>query len=249
MVAVLINQQITVFADDNYSVGAAQRLANQWGVSLITQHQSPQLLVSNNGLSFYLAPFKPLRVDFLTGESARRVKQMTMKSLLAKAVGIKAGYRPTVIDTTAGLSIDGFCLASLGCDVTLIERSPIIAALLQDGLTRYKNNKDNKLSIKLINADATNYLSTLTEKTTDVIYLDPMYPDRKKQALGKGQLQILKFLTANDLDNTTLLFNLACKIATKRVVIKRPKHAEPLTTRQPDHTYRGTSTRFDVYFL
>ena len=50
--------------------------------------------------------------------------------------GVEVGAMPTVVDATAGLGRDAFVLASLGCRVTLIERSPVVAALLQDGLAR-----------------------------------------------------------------------------------------------------------------
>jgi 16S rRNA (guanine1516-N2)-methyltransferase len=41
-----------------------------------------------------------------------------------------------VIDGTAGLGKDAFVLAGLGCKVTLVERHPVVVALLADGLAR-----------------------------------------------------------------------------------------------------------------
>ena len=77
----------------------------------------------------------PSYVDFET--LAKRPKQG--KDLLAKAVGIKGNYYPTIVDATAGLGQDAFMLVNYGCQVTMIERSPVIAALLQDGIERAKD--------------------------------------------------------------------------------------------------------------
>ncbi|NHW59468.1 class I SAM-dependent methyltransferase, partial [Escherichia coli] len=55
---------------------------------------------------------------------------------VAKAVGIKKDYLPDVVDATAGLGRDAFVLASIGCKVRMVERHPVVAALLEDGLKR-----------------------------------------------------------------------------------------------------------------
>lgn len=52
---------------------------------------------------------------------------------VAKAVGIKGDYLPDVVDATAGLGRDAFVLASVGCRVRMLERNPVVAALLDDG--------------------------------------------------------------------------------------------------------------------
>ena len=53
---------------------------------------------------------------------------------LPKAVGMKEGMSPHITDVTAGLGRDAFLLASLGAEVTLIERSDVMHSLLQDGM-------------------------------------------------------------------------------------------------------------------
>ena len=49
---------------------------------------------------------------------------------VARAIGLKGSQRPQVVDATAGLGRDAFVMASLGCRVTLVERSPVAAALV-----------------------------------------------------------------------------------------------------------------------
>ena len=79
----------------------------------------------------------PVRVDFVEGGAAhRRLYGGGSGQMIAKAVGVAQGVRPRVLDATAGLGKDGFVLASLGCEISLIERQPLIGALLEDGLAR-----------------------------------------------------------------------------------------------------------------
>ena len=56
--------------------------------------------------------------------------------LLGRAVGVKAGESPRVVDATAGLGRDAYVLGDLGCEVTLVERSPVLALLLAHALER-----------------------------------------------------------------------------------------------------------------
>lgn len=76
-------------------------------------------------------------VDFVGGAMAHRRKFGGGRGeAVAKAVGIKGSYLPDVVDATAGLGRDAFVLASVGCRVRMLERNPVVAALLDDGLTR-----------------------------------------------------------------------------------------------------------------
>src|SRR5690606_5526316 len=99
-----------------------------------------------------------------------------------------------ILDATAGWGRDSFILASLGFEVTMIERSPIVAVLLKDALKRAANNEACK-RMHLIQDDAVHYLQPLAEKNRpDVIYLDPMFPARKKSALVKKEMALLQTL-------------------------------------------------------
>lgn len=193
----------------------------------------------------------PLYVDFLNPELVRRrVKGGGRKEMIARAVGLKGGSKPSVLDATAGLGKDAFVLASLGCEVHCLERSPIVAALLEDGLARFfQQEKEAQLSITLTQIDAIYYLKACAEKKSyDVIYLDPMFPDKKKNALPKKGMRIFREILEGDPD-AAALFQLALKHAKKRVVVKRPRHAETCDAHKPDVVFEGKSSRFDVYFV
>ena len=82
-------------------------------------------------------------VDLTGGSVAHRRKFGGGKGqAIAKAVGLKNGVIPSVLDATAGLGRDAFVLASLGCKVQMIERHPVVAALLEDGIHRAKQDVD-----------------------------------------------------------------------------------------------------------
>lgn len=168
---------------------------------------------------------------------------------IAKAVGIKKSYLPTIVDATAGFGRDAFILASLGCEVQMYERHSVVAALLDDGLQRgYANSKMGswlRKKMLLIHDSTINALSTISYKP-DVIYLDPMYPHRQKSALVKKEMRILQSLVGNDEDADNLLIP-AIKIAKRRVVVKRPNYACFLAGVSPQAIIKTKNHRFDIY--
>ncbi len=191
----------------------------------------------------------PVYVDFLSGKSAHRQRfGGGRRQLVGRAVGIKPKQTLTVLDVTAGLGRDAYVLASLGCDVTMIERSPIIAALLKDGLARAQLDPSfAALPLRFIEADACRYMQSLSENDRpEVIYLDPMFPASKKSALAKKEMRLLKVAIIEG-DNSLELLSLALKTAKKRVVVKRSRHAPSIEGPEPDLVFNGKSSRFDVY--
>ena len=194
----------------------------------------------------------PVFVDFISGANAfRRKHGGGRKQDIGRAVGLKANRCPTVIDATGGLARDSFVLACLGCNVTLIERSPFIAALISDGIKRATRDPETYAIINerlnLLIGDSCNLLKKIpADKKPEVIYLDPMYPHRTKSALVKKEMRFLRLLVGDDPDAPELLAAaLAC--ATERVVVKRPIKAEPVAGRTPSMAISGKTGRFDIY--
>lgn len=197
---------------------------------------------------------KPIYVDFLHGALAHRRKYGGGKNqLIARAVGATGGspakslYNkpPTILDATAGLGRDAFVLACLGCKMHLLERSPIIAALLKDGLKRAKKDPAfTNIQMRLTITNAIPYLQKC-QRQYDVIYLDPMFPPRTKSALVKKEMRILHDIVGSDLDAEKLLSIALTKA--KRVVVKRAKLAPEIPGPKPTLKFMGKSSRFDVY--
>lgn len=192
----------------------------------------------------------PVRVDFVEGAVAhRRLFGGGSGQMIAKAVGVQPGVRPQVLDATAGLGRDAFVLASLGCQMTLIERQPIIAALLEDGLARAE--KDAEVAaisahMRLLCGNAIELMSDWQGEPPQVIYLDPMFPHRDKSALVKKEMRLFRPLVGDDQDAPALLAA-ALALATHRVVVKRPRKAPAVEGAKPSYALEGKSSRYDIY--
>lgn len=192
-------------------------------------------------------------VDLVEGAAAHRRKFGGGRGQsIAKAVGLKKGHTPSVVDGTAGLGRDAFVLASLGCKVTLCERHPVVHALLADGLRRayldaeiggWVSDRMQLLPFGQTLADITGGI--LTEQP-DVVYLDPMFPHKKKSALVKKEMRVFHSLVGPDLDADALLPQ-ALQLARARVVVKRPSYAGFLNDALPSAQIATKGNRFDLY--
>ena len=192
----------------------------------------------------------PLFVDFIGGAIEYRRKQTTSrKEAIARAVGLKGGTNPLVLDLTAGLGRDSFILASLGCTVRMVERSSVVAALLADALERAKEEPmlaEIMARLSLMMGDSLEILRTWQDERPEAIYIDPMYPHRSKSALVKKEMRLIRLLVGDDEDSDQLLAA-ALAIAIRRVVVKRPRLAPALLGPEPNFTIGGKNSRFDVY--
>ena len=192
-----------------------------------------------------------VRVDFAAGAAQYR-QHKGGGELIAKAVNHTA--KPLVWDATGGLGRDAFVLAGLGLQVRVFERHPSVALLLTDGLARAQNlpeTTETAARIRLYAGDAVALMPELLaagESAPDVVYLDPMYPERRKSAAVKKEMAYFHELvgSAAAADDAALL-DCARRTARKRVVVKRPRLGEELAGCRPDYCYSGKSTRFDVY--
>ena len=222
------------------------------------------LLFDENGLSMAHTGRKQpgnIYVDFVNGSAKHRRQFGGGKSqMIAKAIGLKTAFKPNVLDLTAGLGQDGFVLACLGCQMTLVERSPIIYALLSDGLSRGLNHFDDGdlqatlQKIQLLHANGSDFLESLTDPV-DVVYLDPMFPERQKSAKVKKEMRAFHQIVGHDHDAGELLVA-ALKLAKYRVVVKRPRVAPALHEQYPDCALpapglvlSGKTSRYDIYPL
>lgn len=219
------------------------------------------LVSTESGLGlveFSRKKIQPVVVDFQSGKANhRRMFGGGKGQLIAKAVGLSSRFKPHLVDATAGLGGDAFVLASLGCQITLLERNPIVRALLEDGLARAIQSQDADLvaivsRMQLLCCDSIDYLQS-TQKTAnqtaaiaDVIYLDPMFPERKKSAAVKKEMQMFHGLVGSDSDQADLL-SAAQRVAKYRVVVKRPRLAKTIGESTPTYQLPGKTSRFDIY--
>jgi len=228
------------------------------------EHSKPELFLKlqSNGLTLFSNEVsaktrKPVAVlvDFADVGLNYRATDAIGRQNIGKAVGVKAiaaktDHRPTVLDAMAGLGRDAYLLASLGCEVLMLERSPVIHALLSDGLSRAMNHSSSAANpidrLQLMAGDFIELASSLNQ--FDVVYLDPMFPPKKKTAQVKKEMYILQLLLQHGIANDEAeVLNQALRLARKRVVIKRAKLSPHYGARKPDVDFRGSSSRYDVY--
>jgi 16S rRNA (guanine1516-N2)-methyltransferase len=239
------------------SAPAFQPQAEQWAERLgLPMHVADgefALQVGEQGLQLQQlgadAP-GPVRVDFVEGGAAhRRLFGGGTGQMIAKAVGIAQGVRPRVLDATAGLGKDAFVLASLGCEMSLIERQPLIGALLEDGLARGAEDFDVApivARMRLLKGNSIEVMRNWEGEPPQVIYLDPMFPHREKTALVKKEMRLFRPLVGDDPDAPALL-EAALALASHRVVVKRPRKAPCIAGPKPSHALDGKSSRYDIY--
>lgn len=194
----------------------------------------------------------PVAVDFGSGALHYRQRDNTPE-LLGKAVGGAVKRPLRIVDATAGLGTDAFVLASLGHEVLMCERDPVVVELLRHGLDRAQGREDARLAevvgrLSLVPLDA-RACDGERLQGVDVIYLDPMFPGRAKSAAVKKEMALLQRLlaevsTAQDAD---ALLHWALQQDVARVVVKRPVRAASLASREPSHRIQGKAVRYDVY--
>lgn len=236
-------------ADDADDHAAA--LAGCFGltVSRVPPDGGTYLYAGSDGISLCRAGEKGrVQVDFASGAALYR-RTKGGGELIAKAVNHTG--KPTVWDATGGLGRDSFVLASLGLTVHTFEQHPAVACLLQDGLARALQHPDTAETARRITLHFGNAVMLMPQKAQeigrpDVVYLDPMYPQRQKSAAVKKEMAYFHDLVGTAQDESALL-RTARALAKKRIVVKRPRLGGFLNGEKPAYQYSGKSTRFDVY--
>ncbi len=222
---------------------------SHWRLSVQSQQLS---LIRPDGVS--------VAIDFNNGKAARRTRETNFKNQpLARALGLqkqvkKNNYQhrndPAVIDATAGLGVDSWMMANLGCRVRLIESSLVLSMMLEQAVQAQHTFPPESNQLSVINADAIDYLNKTDTARADIIYLDPMYPQSRNKALVKKGMQLLHELVGPNNDNPALL-QAALQKSDYRVVVKRPKGAPALAGSElwTGQVTQVTSpnTRYDVY--
>ncbi|MFA6162842.1 MAG: class I SAM-dependent methyltransferase [Methylobacter sp.] len=231
-----------------------QQLAERLGVPL---HQSPNDSSEEFFLSWRDGCLKLLDrellkkgglvVDIEPRNGEQRSWPAPKDGALAQALGRKTR---SVVDATTGWAQDSLHIFRMGYELLCIERSPVMAELLTDGFTRLAQlDWMQRLDLeppRLLQGNAIDLLAHL-ESPPDCIYLDPMFPPkRKKSALAKKSMMVLRDLLGDDQDKEQL-FEAALKAAGKRVVVKSPDYAEPMGGK-PNESFQGKLLRYDVYF-
>jgi 16S rRNA (guanine1516-N2)-methyltransferase len=180
-------------------------------------------------------------IDFIGNKLNYAKKKGSLKTeLIARALG-SGRMGMTVLDLSAGLGIDALFLAQLGFNVTSIERNPLIYLALRDA----SENLPSDTKIEFIFNDALAYLKNSSDPV-DVIYFDPMFPEKPKSALPRQEMVFFKGLVGSDNDAIEVLQLAQSHLSAERVAVKRPLKA-PILGGKPIAQIKGKLIRFDIY--
>lgn len=229
-------------------------LANTLGVLPNKQSEalSSFILSESNGL-IELTPADKgrggsIQCDFLSPNFQRYLSSVTRKSLIAKACGLKYGEPRSVLDISAGLGKDALSLANLEAQVSMVEANPYIYLMLYSGIHEIKQSPSAISSnISLLACQDAKTVLTQSNRTYDVIYFDPMFPERKKSAKVKKEMQYFHQVVGEDHNQPDEIFTEAVKQARKRLVIKRPKGSDFYADQKPNYSLESKVIRYDIY--
>ena len=253
-----IPPQLAVSGHEHCSLAELSQLAKLLNLPLHADNPKAHYLLhqSINRLELLNAnepSVKAIFVDFEAGKNHhRRLYGGGKGKDFSKALGLQKFPGARIIDATAGLGGDAFVMAALGCEVTLLERNPVVQQLLSDGLARADSSDDKDVQaiaskMRLVQQNATDYLDKLeADEYPQLIYLDPMVPSREKTALVKKEMRFFHDIVGKDEDSAELL-ETALTRSVERVIVKRPLRAETLNSRKVDFEIRGKTVRYDVY--
>lgn len=266
-----MNDRIPIVLKADGDCAYAEALAAHLKTTLL--HTTPDapvwLSVDADGLSLTDGD-QAMRGDFTKLQKRLQYHNLTHE-LLVKATKVKGREKLRVIDATAGMGEDSLLLAAAGCEVTLYEQDPVIAALLQDTMRRALEEAalhEIVMRMQLVEGDSIDHLrklgeagtgsdapeddvghdcSTLTAlKRPDVIYLDPMFPERQKSGLVKKKFQLIHYLEA-PAENEEALMQAAIDARPFKIVVKRPAKGPYLAGLKPSYSLDGKAIRYDCY--
>ena len=175
------------------------------------------------------------------------------RELLVRAARVKGVEAPVAVDATAGLGEDALLLAAAGFEVFLFESDPVIAALLADSLRRASSSnapalREAAARMRIAGGDSVRGLPALARELPappDVVYLDPMFPERRKSAAVKKKFQLIHHLERPCEDEGALL-QAALEAQPRKIVVKRPLKGAVLAGVKPSYSLAGKAIRYDV---
>lgn len=250
-----------VYASEAHET-SGRRIAERLGVPFGPGETDVVIVVSDEGIAA-LGPggFEARRV----GPEASTVAELARRAVRVDLARVRPGSEPvvravrgrskgegvsTVVDATCGWGVDAGALWRAGLQVTAIERDPLLAVLLEDGVRRLSDADPAAAERFVLRVgDARQLLLSLTS-SPDVVYLDPMYPrSRGGGAKRRGAAWLRGWLgeaEASDVAGQRELLRLARSVATRRVVVKRPARGAELAP-GASGSITGRTTRFDLY--
>ena len=246
-----LNSPYFIFSDDTLSLNINKIMDS-------SEEKKPSKMASPLALSFdFIDTWRRIK----PGSKNQRKKDPLLKALTIKKSGNEGPIK--LIDATCGTGKDSLFFIKQGIKTLGYERSPYLAPLLWDAKRRALADPELGPILKenffFCFSDAVKHQGCLSSehltsvpnsnefKKPDIIFLDPMFPPKRKKALPKKEMVIFSELVGADHDQETLL-KWALDLRPQRVIVKRPIWADPPESFVPDTSYQGKTVRFDTYF-
>lgn len=207
----------------------AEALAGRLGAELLSRRGSLGPLLDRGHLVYVVGQEK----DELRGGDARlSVNEGLLRSRLRAGpthpmIAFLAGVR-RVVDGTLGLAGDALHLSgALGCEVVGVEISPVLHALLEEGLPRLARSPraevaDAASRVRPVLGDSLAVLRSMAPDHADAVLLAPMYPSPDKAAPG---FELLRAVADHQPLRDEHVVE-ALRVA-RRLVVKWPPGLEP----------------------
>ncbi|MBF0308557.1 MAG: class I SAM-dependent methyltransferase [Magnetococcales bacterium] len=244
--------ELTIGWEEERFLPAALALSLRLGLPLTPSPDHPwQLVVTDSGYRVQERQGRErsqVRLDLTRARPATSIR----RELLGRAVAWSDSAPPRVLDCTGGFGVDSLQLLNWGCRVHILERHPVIFALLEEAMARAASRPDLAKTMdraSLRQGEALTLLQGPLPFEPEVILLDPMFPPRDKTALVSKEARLLQRLAGDGppAEEEIQLLTLCRRLALKRVVVKRSRHGPCLGGIRPDFHIAGRSIRFDVH--
>lgn len=183
------------------------------------------------------------------GPLAPRIKEQALhRELLVRAARIKGLAEPRGIDATAGLGCDSLLLAAAGFHMTLYERNPVACAMLEDALRKAADDARFAHAARHMHAIHGDSIEALEQcrGAFDLVYLDPMFPEKRKSAATNKKFQLIHRIEAPCADEERLL-QAAFEAQPRRIVVKRSAKGPYLAGIKPHYSIAGKAVRYDCF--
>jgi 16S rRNA (guanine1516-N2)-methyltransferase len=200
------------------------------------------LLVSRERIEYYHHQ-QPV-LFFHPSTAAIRVKRLIHGETdsLMELSGIKPGDR--VLDCTAGLGSDAivysFAVQGNG-KVTALEKQPIPYLMLSQGLGAYHSDisgmNEAMRRVQVVHAEHLHFLQQQTDKSYEVVYLDPMF--RKPIHESSSISAIRQLADPNPL--TEMVIKEARRVANRTIVLKEHRDSGEFARLGFEKVYRTTT--------
>ena len=240
--------KITIYLDANGDREAAEQLSRRLGVP-IADSMGEELTLVFDGTGLSLVGYGMRYQGDFSRMLNRVIKGRLRHEMLVKITKTKTEH-PTAVDAAAGMGEDSFLLAAAGYEVILFEQDAVIAALLRDALRRAREEDRLREIVGRMRLTEGNSIALMPRLgiTPEIVYLDPMFPPRKKSGLIQKKLQLIQKLE-QPCANERELYDAAAALSPKKIIIKRPLNGALLADKKPSYTVKGKAIRYDVVVL